>query len=112
MKQLDLFAAAGKIASSAPHSGGETSRAAAAAIRPDAGRLRQLVLQAIVERGTIGATDEEIQNALGLPGNTQRPRRRELEQVGLIRDSGQRRPTSSGRRAIVWVAIGTSEVAR
>lgn len=52
-----------------------------------------------------GATDEEIQCALSIPGNTERPRRRELEAAGLIKDSGLRRVTAANREAIVWVAI-------
>lgn len=89
-----------------PHGTRPTSAAAAEQIRPDANRLRKAVLQVIVDRGMIGATDEEIQRELGLAGNTERPRRRELEQAHLVVDSGQRRATSSGRMAIVWVATG------
>lgn len=49
-------------------------------------------------------TDAEIQDALGLDGSTQRPRRRELEQAGLVFDSGERRATHTGRAAVVWRA--------
>jgi hypothetical protein len=52
-----------------------------------------------------GRTDEEIQDALGMPANTERPRRRELERAGLVRDSGRKRPTRSGRSAVVWEVI-------
>lgn len=34
--------------------------------------------------------------------NTQRPRRRELELMGRIEDSGQTRLTRSRRAAVVW----------
>ncbi len=49
-----------------------------------------------------GATDEEMQ--LGIPMNpsTQRPRRIELVEAGLVEDSGERRKTRGGRSAIVW----------
>lgn len=47
-------------------------------------------------------TDEEICRATGLRGSTVRPRRLELLRDGLIEDSGQVRPTRSGREAIVW----------
>lgn len=38
-----------------------------------------------------------------MPGNTVRPRRIELEELGFVEDSGARRPTHSGKMAIVWV---------
>ena len=47
-------------------------------------------------------TDEEICQATGLRGSTVRPRRLELLREGLVEDSGQVRPTRSGREAIVW----------
>lgn len=48
------------------------------------------------------ATDEEIQRSLKMDGNTERPRRRELELSGKIVDSGKRRKTSTGSPATVW----------
>lgn len=47
-------------------------------------------------------TDEEICLATGLRGSTVRPRRLELLRGRLIEDSGEVRPTRSGREAIVW----------
>jgi len=88
----------------APHSGGSTSHAAAGEIRSDAGRLRQAVWAFIRARGDHGATDSEIQTDLQLAGDTQRPRRWELQRAGLIVDSGQRRRTPTGRKAVVWIA--------
>lgn len=35
-------------------------------------------------------------------------RRRRMTR-GFIRDSGARRPTPSGRAAVIWTAIGASE---
>jgi hypothetical protein len=80
----------------------DTSQAAASAIEPKVGRLQAMVLEFIRECG--GATDEEIQVGLALKQNTARPRRCELYLKGLVKDSGQRRSTSSGRLAAVWVA--------
>lgn len=80
-----------------------TSKAAAENIESKAATLRAKVLNFIRRQGAQGATDEEIQRALRMPGNTQRPRRRELEQMSRIADSGITRPTSSGRQAVVWV---------
>ncbi len=81
-----------------------TKRAAAVAIRPTAGRQRMKVLAYLQSQGTIGATDEQIQLALDLTGNSERPRRKELQALGLIEDSGHVRPTTSGRAAGVWGA--------
>ncbi|NLS97978.1 MAG: hypothetical protein GXX96_38060 [Planctomycetaceae bacterium] len=85
-----------------------TRRAAGVAIRPDAARLRARVLEFIQRQGTAGATDLEIQAGLQMSGDTQRPRRRELQQAGFIVDSGDVRSTASGRAAVVWVATGTA----
>ncbi len=82
-----------------------TRRAAAASIRTDAASLRGKVLGFLILQGDTGSTDEEIQTALGMSGNTERPRRKELEQLGLVRDSGQVRATKAGRAACVWCAI-------
>jgi hypothetical protein len=82
------------------HKHAETSSAAAAAIFPVAGTLRGLVLASLRERGAM--TDEEMQDILAMNPNTQRPRRIELVEALLVRDSGQRRPTRSGRMAVVW----------
>ena len=86
-----------------PHSA--TSKAAAAGIEPKAGTLRALVLNWLRARGSYGATDEEIAYQYDLNPSTARPRRVELVQAGLVRDSGQTRPTRSGRQATVWVAV-------
>lgn len=78
----------------------DTSRAAALSAAPRAGTKRALVLQAIVDMG--GLTDEEMQKIIPMSPNTQRPRRVELVTGGFIKDSGQRRKTSTGDMAIVW----------
>jgi hypothetical protein len=100
-RPLSAAKAAGRAV---PHSGGSTSRAAAREIKPEAGPLCAAVLAFLVGRGETGATDSEIQTALGLSGDTERPRRVALQRRGLVVDSGQRRRTSSGRAAIVWRA--------
>lgn len=82
----------------------ETSRAAAQAILPKTGTLRRKVYDFIAWNRAFGATDGEIQAALDMAGSTERPRRKELEEAGWIRDSGRTRKTGSNRDAIVWVA--------
>jgi hypothetical protein len=65
------------------------------------GKLQARVLY-YVQACDRGATDEEMQANMDMGPNTQRPRRVELMQQGLIYDSGQTRPTKSGRNAHVW----------
>jgi len=84
-----------------PASNETTSRSAAEAIKPDRNRLRARVLRHLAISG--GATCDEVCEALGMGGNTARPRIRELVLLGRIADSGLTRPTASGRRAIVWM---------
>ena len=80
-----------------------TSRAAAAAIEPVRGTLREKVLTAIREAG--GLADEEGIDRLGMPASTYRPRRCELVEQNLVADSGETRLTRSGRKAAIWVAV-------
>jgi hypothetical protein len=47
-------------------------------------------------------TDAELEELTGLAGNSLRPARVRLLELGAITDTGERRPTSSGRPAIVW----------
>ncbi len=68
------------------------------------GQLRTLVLEYIVSQGARGATDLECQAGLQLPGDSQRPRRIELSEEGLIKPAGKQRETPSGGMARVWVA--------
>lgn len=81
--------------------GSDTSVAAAKQIEPVSGALRRAVLAFIRDHGPV--TDEEIQLSLGMGANTERPRRRELQQMGMIQDSGKTKPTLSGRKAVAWV---------
>jgi hypothetical protein len=82
-----------------------TSDTAARCISACAGTLRSKVLGWIISRGEHGGTDDEGEAALGIRCQTWTPRRRELVQLGLVVDSGRRRPTASGRPAAVWVAV-------
>jgi hypothetical protein len=86
-----------------PHVDTDTSKAASVAMETNAGTLRSQVLKFIEEAGGTGRTDDEIEDLLKMKGSTVRPRRRELEIAGKIRDSGQVRKTRSGRDATIWV---------
>lgn len=80
----------------------DTSQSAAEQIRPSVGSLHKEIIGFLSGRGD-GATDDEMQREMPMAPNTQRPRRRELELAGRLVDSGERRPTKSGRKATVWV---------
>lgn len=84
-----------------------TSRAAGDRVLPNAGTQRRMLLDFIVARGNDGATDEEAQRRLSMSANTQRPRRRELEQSGLVENSGRTRLTTARRKAVVWVVVAS-----
>lgn len=98
MTQGDLFPPYRGEPPSQAHS--PTSRAAAESIKPKVGPLHREILTHL---GIIfDSTDEEMQTDLSMSPNTQRPRRRELQLMGLVVDSGKTRPTRSGRAAVVW----------
>lgn len=78
----------------------ETSRAAAEHLARAAVTMRARVFALLKRSGPM--TDEQMQDALGMNPSTQRPRRVELWQRGLVEDSGERDRTKSGRAAVVW----------
>lgn len=96
-RTLDLFP-------TAPFSDPDTSLRAARQIEPTLSRLRTMVLEALRREGPHGACNHELEVMLGLAGNTVRPRVWELRRFGLVEDSGLRRFTPAGRRAVVWRA--------
>lgn len=83
-----------------------TSKQAAKDIIPHLGCLQHKVYSLIALSGARGLTDIEIETESDLKGSTIRPRRIELLNKGLIKDSGKTRKTPSGRSATVWVASG------
>jgi len=82
----------------------DTSIEAAHHAEPKAASLRSIVLAYIRQQGRDGATDEQIQQAIRMNPSTQRPRRVELVEGGLVVDSGGMRKSASCRNAVVWVA--------
>lgn len=84
--------------------GRPTSQAAAKAgiKRVNGDRFR--VLRHIMLQGSHGATDDEIEVALGLPHTTASARRRGLYLDDEIAFVGETRKTRRGRAANVWVA--------
>ena len=88
-----------------PHSDDDTSYEAAIEIREHVPTLREEVYDVIEARRAYGATDDEIEEALGKRHQTVSARRRELFLLGSIVEQGGRRKTRSGRTAKVWVAL-------
>ena len=112
MTQLTLFQSGRPIQTpyrpGTPHNATAASKAAAESVKPVASELERRVYQYLADRGIVGATDEQIQQELGMDGNTERPRRVSLERKGYVRDSGTKRPTSSRRLATVWTVTSKS----
>jgi hypothetical protein len=84
-----------------PYVNTDTSKEAARLVDADSHEAR--VYRHILRSGSHGVTDDEIEQALEMRHQTASARRRGLVMKLLVVDSGQRRPTSSGRDAIVWV---------
>lgn len=89
-----------------------TSDAAARRIAGYAAKQRTDVLAVIVKAGALGATDAEIETATGIRAQSVSPRRGELCKLGMIVDSGRRRPTPRGRPAAVWIAATIATAAQ
>ena len=81
----------------------DTSIAASLFIAPRAHTLRADVL-ALLCAAPEGLSDEQIQHALDMAPNTERPRRKELVDGGFVRDSDRRITNDNGLVVIVWEA--------
>ncbi len=82
-----------------------TSRHAAARIAGISSKLGGRILDVLRDAGCLGLTDQELQELLCMTGDSERPRRVELVEEGLVVDSGSRRRTPGGRLAVVWIAV-------
>ena len=80
----------------------QTSVDAALKTKPKTGKKRAQVHAYLLGRP---ATDEEIETALNMSGNTVRPTRGTLVKDGHVVDSGVRRLTRAGNEAIVWRCV-------
>jgi hypothetical protein len=93
------------------HRGVETSVEAADAIAPASGRLQKMAYGAIRDAGSNGLTADELAATIGVTRWAIQPRTTELRRKHLITDSGLRRLNVTGKRAIVWVAVGREALA-
>lgn len=83
----------------------ETSRQAYDSIQVELPQLEGRVYESIWLAGQSGLTCHEVEHRTGLAHQTASARIRDLREKGHLRDSGKRRPTGSGRAAIVWVVV-------
>lgn len=110
MIQATLFDRPSGPAPLPPHNGTETSREAAESMREHVPRQRRAALDAWRAAGAAGLTIDAMEAATGISHQAAGPRKRELEDAGLIvqardeKGDAVRRPTRSGRPAWVWVA--------
>jgi transcription initiation factor IIE alpha subunit len=82
-----------------------TSIAAAQKVLPRTGSLRRKVYEYILNQGLRGATDQEIEKALHIEGNTVRPTRISLVKDGFIMDTGSTRKNQHNNDCIVWRSV-------
>jgi predicted transcriptional regulator len=87
-----------------------TSVAAIIKAAPKHGSNRAKVYQYIVDRQERGATDQELQAALNMPGDTLRPTRLSLLKDELIYDSGKTRQNANGNDCIVWLVSTIEQI--
>ncbi len=66
--------------------------------------MKRVVFDAIKMSGSAGATCDELETRLGMRHQTVSARLRGLFIDGVIQDTGIKRNTSSGRKAVAWVA--------
>lgn len=85
--------------------GSPTSRAAARSMKRVAPQQRGVVLEWVRQQGRFGTTCDEIEAQFVMRHQSAAARLWELERMGKVRKTAQRRETRSGRNAAVYVAI-------
>jgi hypothetical protein len=80
-----------------------TSHAALASAQASAPAVRHRIIATLMERG--GHTCDELEHLLGYSHQTTSARITDLAKHHRIRDSGTRRLTRSGHKAIVWEVV-------
>ena len=101
VKQLTLYDIQ---TTGAPYqSSSSTSIEAAVAAGPKVGTQKYVILQILAYQGEYGATEDEIEVALGMLRSAVCGRINALVKEGKVRDSGRVRLSRWGRNCIVWV---------
>lgn len=102
MEQIDMFSGRPPYRGAVPYiAESETSKAASESMKESAASIRSKVFALICYSD--GMTCDEIEATTGLRHQTASARIRELVLQGHLFDSGRRRPTRSGRSAVVYV---------
>jgi hypothetical protein len=101
--QPDLFDAGAAVIDVAPvrYTDPETCNEARKDALSNAARGRKIALDLLFAHSD-GLTDFELAELSGWQQTSIGKRRGELRDLGLVEDSGFRRPSPSGSRAIVW----------
>ncbi len=86
------------------HRGVDTSIAAAELAATGASYLRRVVVKTLCDHPENLTVDQTCSIA-NYPRYSLQPRFTELRKLGLIRDTGERRPNVSGASAKVWRAV-------
>ena len=95
--QIDIDFKATELPPHQRHS--RTSRESAAAVAPKfSERMHQLLGRFAIQ----GMTDLEGQQQTKILGDSYRPMRVTLTKLGYLEDSGNTKPTESGRKAVIW----------
>ena len=80
----------------------KTSSLSAIQAAPRFNERSLLILKHLCLHG--GMTDQQGQEVFGISGDSYRPMRVRLTQLGMVEDSGDTGTTPSGRKAVIWVA--------
>ena len=87
------------------HNRTQPSRAAALSARSFVRSQAVRVAEYIASQGERGATDKEIQTALAMDGNSQRPRRVWLRNNGFVQEKGHPQEIVIRDGSTVWVTV-------
>jgi len=82
----------------------QTSLDSAQKLLPKSGSKRRKIYELIQESGVLGLCDHEIEDITGWKHQTASSSRCGLVKDGWVIDSGMKRLTNEGNKAIVWIA--------
>jgi len=71
---------------------------------------RGQVLEALRQTNGEGLTTDELEDITGIVRDSGSGRFSELKRLGLVRDSGRKRPSKKGKPASVWVLVEEGEI--